>query len=330
MKGSELSTLLRNHEQIYILTHTLPDGDAIGSSLAWGAALRDLGKRVRVFCPGVVPQKYAFLPGVENIEHDLPVSAPQGVFFVLDCGDLERLDYMSTKVQGRGVIVNIDHHATNIYFGDYNIVDTEAAATGEIIYRIILEHGYLLNQEVSTCLYTAIASDTGSFKYANTTSRTLQIAAVLLDKGADPSQITRKIFDQYPQSTIYLLRDALATLQVDDKFPIAWMGLHEDILDVYGAKAEEMEGFVNYAKNIIGIEIGIFFYHTQKGETKVGFRSKSVDVGAIAEALGGGGHPRASGCTITGMNGAAAIDMVIDTVKKNFEVSADLNTARFK
>lgn len=316
MKSSELSALISKHEHIYILTHTLPDGDAIGSTLAWGMALRQHGKKVRMFCPGVLPRKYAFLPGAAEIEHDYPAEPPPGINFVLDCGDLERLSYMRHKVEGGGEIVNIDHHATNLYFGNYNLVDISAAATGEIIYLLIREQGFTLDREIGTCLYAAISSDTGSFKYGNTTSRTLQITASLLDLGVDSSMVSQKLFDEYPHSTIHLLRDALTTLQLDETASVAWMNLHEDILDLYNAKAEEMEGFVNYAKNILSVEVGIFFYHTRRGETKVGFRSKNVDVGAIARLLGGGGHPRAAGCTIKEPNNKIAMEIVIEAVKK--------------
>ncbi|MEW5921086.1 MAG: bifunctional oligoribonuclease/PAP phosphatase NrnA [Bacillota bacterium] len=328
MKNREIHDLLNRNEHIYILTHTLPDGDAIGSALAWGAALRHRGKKVRIFCPGVIPNKYAFLPGVLEIEDDFPASLPKGIVFVLDCGDMERLDCMEEKVREAGKIVNIDHHATNAYFGDYNIVDNSASATGEIIYRLIRENNMLLDREISLCLYVAIASDTGSFKYSNTTPRSLQVAAVLLKKGVDPSLISRKIFDEYPLSTVFLLRDALATLQLDETHSIAWMSLHEDVLDAYGAKAEEMEGFVNFGKNISGVEVGIFFYHTRKKETKVGFRSKTVDVGEIAAQFGGGGHPRAAGCTIGAREDTIAMEKVIQAVKEALYKKEGLKTVK--
>ncbi|HAP32462.1 MAG TPA: bifunctional oligoribonuclease/PAP phosphatase NrnA [Firmicutes bacterium] len=326
VNSREISELLHAHENVYILTHILPDGDAIGSALAWGTALRHHGKKVRIFCPGVVPRKYAFLPGVVAIENQFPANLPLGLVFVLDCGDLERLDYMKERVQSGLTIVNIDHHATNNYFGDYNIVDKSAAATGEMIYQLIQENNLLLSKEISLCLYVAIASDTGSFKYANTTPRVLKIASLLLENGVDPSLVSQKIFDEYPLSTVFLLRDTLNTLQLDQSLRIAWMSLHEDLLESYGAKEEELEGFVNYGKNINGVEVGIFFYHTRNGETKVGFRSKAVvDVGAVAASFGGGGHPRAAGCTIGGWENNVAMDKVIQAVREALLETETLN-----
>lgn len=326
MKNREIHNLIKNNDYIYVLTHALPDGDAIGSALAWGAALRCLGKKVRVFCPGVIPHKYSFLPGAKEIENNFPDAPPEGVVFVLDCGDLERLEYMAGKVRQAGAIVNIDHHLTNSYFGDYNLVDTNAAATGEMIYRLIRENRLILDEGISLCLYVAIASDTGSFKYGNTTPRSLQIAAVLLQKGVDPSMVSRKIFDEYPLSTIYLLRDALASLQLDKSQKIAWMSLHENVLDLYGARSEEMEGFVNYGRNIYGVEVSIFFYHKRDKKTKVGFRSNTVDVGAIAAQFGGGGHARAAGCTLSEVDEHTAREKVIQAVKEMIEKREELKT----
>lgn len=224
---------------------------------------------------------------------------------------------MKDRVQSGFTIINIDHHATNNYFGDYNIVDISAAATGEIIYQLLKENNFLLNQEISLSLYVAIVSDTGSFKYANTTPRALKIASVLLEKGVDPSQVSQKIFDEYPLSTVFLLRDALNSLHLDETMRIAWMSLHEDLVESYGAKGEELEGFVNYGKNINGVEVGIFFYHTRNGETKVGLRSKTVvDVGAVAALFGGGGHPRAAGCTISGWEYGVATEKILQAVKE--------------
>lgn len=317
MNSREMSELLHGHENVYILTHVLPDGDAIGSALAWGTSLRHYGKKVRIFCPGVIPRKYAFLPGASAIENHFPANLISGLVFVLDCGDLERLEYMKESVQSGHIIVNIDHHATNNYFGDYNIIDKSAAATGEIIYRLIMENNLLLNQEICLNLYVAIVSDTGSFKYANTTPRVLKIASVLLEKGVDPSLVSQKIFDEYPRSTAFLLRDALNTLQLDESQSIAWMSLHEDVVESNGATGEELEGFVNYGRNINGVEVGIFFFHTRNGETKVGLRSKTyVDVGALAALFGGGGHPRAAGCTISGWGYDAAMEKIIKAVKE--------------
>jgi phosphoesterase RecJ-like protein len=143
----------------------------------------------------------------------------------------------------------------------------------------------------------------------------MEIAARLLGKGINPFYVSQKIFDEYPASTIFLLRDALASLQFDRTGKIAWMVADDRMLRKHGAEASDLDGFVNYVKNIESVEVGIFFYHTDNGETKVGFRSKTVDIASVAYSLGGGGHSRAAGCTLRGEPGEV-INKVIQSVAR--------------
>ncbi len=301
MTGVDLEFLLQKYEQIYIFSHVRPDGDAIGSSLAWGKALEQRGKKVKLFCPDVIPSKYAsFMPEM-NISSVF--IAPENICtlaFILDCSDMERLDYMKEDVLKLDEIVNIDHHGTNVQFGDYNLIDTSAAATGEIIYRLIQDLQLELTEEMSLFLYIALTSDTGSFKYENTSSQTMYIAGKLLEKGVSPSYVSMKVFDEISLPSFLLLRDCLQTMKVDHAGKIAWLSVEEKMLTEYGVDHFELEGYINYAKNIQGVEAGVFFYHTLNGETKVGFRSKTVDISSVAFFFGGGGHPRAAGCSIEG------------------------------
>ena len=310
------SLIAGNYDHIYIFTHLRPDGDAIGSSLALANALKTGCNTVEVFCPDVIPSRYSFLPGVDLFQDSFTAREGKGLAFILDCSDLRRLNNMGDKVLQLDKVVNIDHHITNEKFGDVNLIDASAASTGEIMYQI-LQHDYELNYEISLCLYVAISSDTGSFKYENTTPQTMEIAARLLEKGINPSYVSQKIFDEYPASTVFLLRDALASLQFDATEKIAWMVVNDETLRKHGAEASDLDGFVNYAKNIKSVEVGIFFYQTDNKETKVGFRSKTVDIASVAYSLGGGGHPRAAGCTLRG-EPEEVIDKVIQSVTQLF------------
>lgn len=301
MTGAELEALLQKYEQIYIFSHIRPDGDAIGSSLAWGKALEQRGKKVKLFCPDVIPSKYAsFIPEMNISSVFIAPGNICTLAFILDCSDLERLDYMKEDVLQLDEIFNIDHHGTNVRFGDYNLVDTSAAATGEIIYRLIQDLQLELTEEMSLFLYIALTSDTGSFKYENTSSQTMYIAGELLEKGVNPSYVSMKVFDEISLPSFLLLRDCLQNLKMDHTGKIAWMSVEEKLLNEYGVDRFELEGYINYAKNIQGVEAGVFFFHTLKGETKVGFRSKTVDISSVAFFFGGGGHPRAAGCSIEG------------------------------
>lgn len=293
------SLLAGDYDNVYIFTHARPDGDAVGSSLALANAIKTGCKNVEAFCPDLIPPRYSFLPGVDIFQNTFTAKEGKNLAFILDCSDLKRLDSMGEKVVRLDKTVNIDHHITNEKFGDLNLVDASAASTGEIMYRL-LEHDYELDYETSLCLYTAISSDTGSFKYENTTPQTMKIAARLLENGVNPFYVSQKIFDEYPASTVFLLRDALSTLQFDKTGKIAWMAVDDQMLRKHGAEASDLDGFVNYAKNIAGVEVGIFFHHTDNGEIKVGFRSKALDIASVAQSFGGGGHPRAAGCTLRG------------------------------
>lgn len=315
MKDFNLYPLLNEYANILIFTHMRPDGDAIGSSLALAKALKLKNKSVEVICPDLIPSRYSFLPGVDIFQSTFQIKKGKSLAFILDCSDLKRLSSMEEKVQQLDKIINIDHHVTNEEFGDLNLIDTSAASTGEIIYQI-LRNGFDLNYEISLCLYVAISSDTGSFKYENTTPKTMEIAAKLLEKGINPFYVSQKIFDEYPVSTILLLRDALATLQFDGTGKIAWIAIDDGMLRTHQANSAELDGFVNYAKNIESVEVGIMFHHTDNGETKVGFRSKTIDIASVAQSFGGGGHPRAAGCTVKGQP-EEVINNVLESVSRS-------------
>ncbi len=314
MEAIDLKTILQTVHRVSIFTHVRPDGDAIGSSLGLQRILRtNTGLPVYLYCPDVIPAKYGYLPGVEHFRRDLEGSVKQDLVFVLDCSDLERLEYLKEKLQQHPRLVNIDHHVTNDFFGKYNLVDTRAAATGEMLYQLSRVWGFHVDFEASLCLYSAIASDTGSFKYDNTTPETLRITAELLQKGIQPSLVSQKLFDERPYTTLALLGEALKSLTLEQGGKIAWMRIDDNGIEKCGAKPEELDGFVNYLRDIENAEVGIFFYHARAGNTKVGFRSKSVDVARIASAFGGGGHPRAAGCTVEDAP-STVIKMVLNVV----------------
>ena len=317
MNNFNLDTLLECYHHTIILIHIRPDGDAIGSALALKKALKQRGKDVQLLCADVIPSKYSFLPGIENFKDHINPNNAETLVFILDCSDLDRLGYMKETVLNlSGVIVNIDHHITNDLFGDFNIVDVNASATAEIIYRLLRENKINIDPEISLCLYVGISSDTGFFKYENTSPRAMCIAAGLLRQGINPSLVSQKIFDELSVPAIKLLSDALATLEFEDEGRIAWMKVRDDMLQKHRAKPEELDGFVNYTKNIEGVEAGIFFYHTDKNlETKIAFRSKTIDVSRIAKKFGGGGHPLAAGCTIKGKQNEVEA-LVLNAVKK--------------
>jgi phosphoesterase RecJ-like protein len=327
MNKYRLPFSLDDYNNIYIFTHIRPDGDAIGSSLALGGALKLEGKKVEMLCADEIPARYSFLPGVESLKDYLPPLEGKGLAFVLDCNDLQRVGYFQDAVAKFDKIVNIDHHLTNDQFGDVRFIDAAASSTGEIIFQFIRDNGLQLNKEISLNLYVAIASDTGSFKYDNTTPLSLRIAAELLAEGVSPSLVGRKLFDEYPLSTLLLLRDALSTVQFDADKKIVWVNVYEKMLQNNKAKQAELDGFINYLRNVKEAEVGIIFYHTDQDKTKVGFRSKNIDVAAVAQSLGGGGHARAAGVTIPGRP-ETVVQNVLQAVSVKLEENDSLLPAK--
>ncbi len=291
---------LKEENVFYLISHMLPDGDSIGSLLAMGEGLRRVGKEVTLFTPGHIPRKYSFLNGSEMVENEVLFDDPAIPVVVLDSSDPDRLGIFKDAVMNSKEIFNIDHHVTNQCFGTLNLIDSSAAATGEIVYHILKELQVPFNESIAESLYVAISTDTGSFKYDNTSPNTHRVIAALLEQGISPGSISHMIFDERPLSFYILLKEAIASLEMYEGRSLAVMTLSKDIKDRSGATSDDLEGIVNYTRNIEGIELGILFYVDSDSDVKVGFRSKSLDVSVLAGNLNGGGHIRAAGARIKG------------------------------
>jgi bifunctional oligoribonuclease and PAP phosphatase NrnA len=286
---------LNKEESFFIVSHYLPDGDSIGSSVALARALLNRGKSVFVYCRDPVPAKYKFID-----EEGLVSSVPgdikeEDTLIVLDCSDLTRTGLSEEQLKKFKMIINIDHHVTNENFGMINVVSEEAAATGEIIFELLCQGDFNIDRDTAAALYVAILTDTGSFKFENTAPRTHNIAADLLSYNLNPSIISLRVFDEKPLSYFMLLKKALSTLELYEDGKIASITISNEMLQQEGASMEMLDGMVNYAKNIDSVEIGILFYIEAGNEVKVGLRSKYTDVSIIAHKFHGGGHKRAAG-----------------------------------
>lgn len=313
-----IAAALRAHGRFLIFTHEMPDGDTIGSSLALAAALQQIGKQAQVVSPDGVPEIYRFLPGAGNVVAPAQVSLDfaRGCCAVLvDCGEMSRSRGSEPLLNAAGMVVNIDHHVSNTLFGNISWVDTTASSVGEMVFYLIKTLGAELSSEIATCLFTAICTDTGSFRYSNTTARCLAVASELVERGAKPDEVSEHVYDTKSLASLKLLGLALGNLQVHPSGKIAWIALTREQMAAVGASEEESEGLVNYARAVKGVEVGMVFRETAAGAIKIGFRSrKRVDVARLAEEFGGGGHPRASGCTIAGERLDEVVKKVVDRV----------------
>jgi len=313
-----LLDIFNKKESFYLVSHYLPDGDSIGSLIALAKTLLNSGKIINVFCRDQVPAKYTFLDDPPLISSIFNEEVAEGnILIVLDCSDTSRTGISVEQLNKFEVIINIDHHITNEYFGHINLVYPEASATGEIIYELIGRGNLYLDPKIAQALYVAISTDTGSFKYENSTPRAHQIVADLMKNyELQPSLISQKIFDEKPLAYYLLLNKALSSLELFEDGKIACMTISEENLFEVGASLEILDGIVNYAKSIDTVEIGMLFYVNGKGEVKVGMRSKEVDVSKIAEKFNGGGHAKAAGFRAEGF--------YAHTKKKTLEAAVNL------
>ncbi len=294
---------LLSSKNIVIASHEFPDGDSIGSSLALYCALKELGLQVCCVVNDEIPKKLSFLPEIHAIIRPQETVYDEGTTLVfIDCADEYRAgDFLCANMKNCRMVINIDHHEGNTAFGTLNYVDIQAAAAGEIIFHLLKEMSIEIMTGAACALYTAIATDTGSFRFDNTTSRTLYIAKQLVDCGANISKVRINIWESETISSLKLLGDVLTNLQLAINGKVAYIIITKDIFEKWGIHPRETEGLVNYPKSIEGIKVAIIFKETDNNEIKVSFRSKDdTNVRLVAKHFGGGGHSKAAGCTIKG------------------------------
>jgi len=288
--------LVEKNHSFMIASHVAPDGDSIGSVLALTLALLKLGKKAVPVINDNIPKKYRFLPGSNFIIKE--TSEKYDVLIALDCGDIERLGFNRPLKEYGTIVVNIDHHKSNIYFGDLNLVDSSASSVGEIIYRL-LDGKVEIDFDIALNIFTSIITDTGSIRYSNTTPASLKILAKLVDKGVRPDYVSRQVFERRSLASVLLLTSVLNTLEFSADGKIASLFITKDMLKAADADEEDADGIINYAREIEGVEVAVLFKEYEDGLTKVGFRSNEwVDVSMLAAEFNGGGHPRAAGCQI--------------------------------
>lgn len=281
-----------------VAAHSSPDGDAIGSTLGLALALRRMGKDVVAFNADGVPDTFAFLPGASDLVRSVDADRSFDVAFILDAGDLSRVGLPVEEMCS--TLINIDHHPHSD-FGDICYLDTKASATGAMIHRILRAMDFDMQLDVAEPLYTAILSDTGSFRYSNADREAFSIAGELVELGIDTWEIASRLYESQPQQRMKLLALVLATLDISTCGKFASVSMTTEMLDAAGARAEDTDGFVNYPRAIRGVEVAIFFRQISDQQTKVGFRSRGlVNVGEFARELGGGGHHNAAGVVVDG------------------------------
>ena len=299
-------TALSGKETAVLTTHINADGDGCGSEIALAAWLRALGTEAFIVNPTPVPQSFRFLVPDESWVVDATSAEAQelcdgaDVVVVLDTGEVPRIGRVRPLIDGLPTVV-IDHHPP----GDrpiegVSLRDSSACATGELVFDLIHRAGGPWPEIADLGIYVAIMTDTGSFRFSNTTSASLQIAAELVGRGVSPDETYRQIY-AVPRRRFHLLESSLALLEVDEEAGVAWMTVPADQFDALGAIPDDLEGMVDYPRSVEGVEVGLLFRQIPRKGIKVSFRSNgAVNVNTLARQFGGGGHIRAAGALIEG------------------------------
>jgi len=302
----EISKILQKNNNFLITSHINLDGDGIGSELALYSILKKLKKKPTILNQGKLPKVYDFLPGVNKVQYLLEGNYIDtksiDVGIALDCSNVKRMGKTYEIFKNIKTIINIDHHTSNENFGDLNYVDSSVSSVGEIIYKLIKFINIdLLDEDISTCLFTSILTDTGSFRYSNVSSKTFKIASDLTSFGIKPHLIAANIYNRNTYPGLKLLGEALSTLEVADSNYVSWLTITRKMLNNTKANDEEIEGIIDVATTLDNTEVSILFRETKDNKIKISFRSKgNFDVNKFAGKFNGGGHPNAAGCLCSG------------------------------
>ena len=316
MSFDKIKKIINQNNTFAIIPHKNPDGDAIGSSLALAYALKKLGKTAKIFISGDFPKNLNDIWTDEFVHTKLnePYAA-----IVLDCASFDRFDEKEKEIfENAKETALIDHHITNEGFADANYIDAKAAATGEIMYDFL--HNVLnveFDSELAKYIYCALVCDTGSFKYSNTTNKTLLVASKLLEYGIDPSYFSQKILDQRSQKQVIAMKECLNNLSFHLNGKVCVSYITYEFIEKNDLEFDDADFFVSFPRDIENVEVGVYLKVRSENEIKVSLRSNSyVDVSRVANEFGGGGHVRAAGLTINNKTVEEAIKIILEKVEK--------------
>lgn len=317
----QAKSFIMENDHFLVVSHVSPDGDAASSTLAVGFMLERLGKSFIMMNEGTIPAKFQMLWNCSKVlpfssfAHGQPPSFKS--IISVDCADFARIGEVGSWFTPEIPLLNIDHHPTNDCFGAVNVIKPDAAATAEILYDLACVLGVQWEKSLAECIYTGLLTDTGGFRYSNTTPKVMRIASEMLAYGVNGNELADHLLERLTLSQVTLLRKALANLTFTENKQIAWLSVTLDDIQETGATNEDLDGLVNYPRNIEGVEVGLLFKQVTPNKFKISLRSAGkADVSAIAKSFGGGGHVRASGCSIEG-----SLEQVVDMMVREVELA---------
>ncbi len=306
---TEFAQAVQCASRILVLTHMNPDGDALGSLTAVGQALSRLDKTYTLACESDITNRFNFLPFVTQIVKRPDSRTPYDLVITLDCGDISRMgEPYDNLPQPKPRLVNIDHHVTNDNFGDLNWV-ADCPSTAEMLYQLFQELGWEIDAGIALSLLTGVVTDTLGFRTPNVTPNTLRVASALMDAGADLPLVTMQTLILKPLSTLRLWQIGLNNVHLQDG--LMWTSITNQERESIGYRSESSSGLVSFLADVNRVAMGVVLLEMEDGTVRVGFRSRPpYNVASVAQALGGGGHPQAAGCTMEGPLAKAEAEII--------------------
>ena len=300
----EFYSMLQGVQNVAVIAHFRPDGDAIGSTLALGLALRAMGKNVRMWNEDSLPARYEFMQAGAELEV-VPDTLPQDLQLLVcvDNGDWKRLGDRAAEVCSHApLIANIDHHGTNTRYGAVNVVEPGGPATGFVVFKMLKEWGCTITPAMAEALYVAVNTDTGSFQYGCTTPEVMHAAAELIAAGADVAEINRKLYQELPLTTMLMQREVLNNMVVEHGGLISHYSMPAGRKQELGVTLEDTKDLVDVVRMVKGVKVAVIFEDLEDGRIRMSLRSKDrrVNVSDIATQFGGGGHSMAAGIRCRG------------------------------
>ncbi len=303
----QVRQIIERYNRFVLTTHVNPDGDALGSEMAFARYLQQCGKQVSILNSSPTPETFHFLDPKKMMQQfdarqHIELLTSSDVLFILDISDWKRLRELGELVQTLPIEkVCIDHHLREGRFADVDIIHPQASSTGELLFELFSGLKAKMTVPICEALYTAILTDTGNFRFSNTSPRVMRIAAELMEQGIDRQRIYREIYESQPLTRVKLMARMLDNLTLGCEGRLAWMYVTQAMLADVGTTMKDTEGFSDFPRTIRGVEVALLFLELEDGDVKISFRSQgNISVNALARQYGGGGHEFASGARTEG------------------------------
>ncbi|MFH1542124.1 MAG: bifunctional oligoribonuclease/PAP phosphatase NrnA [bacterium] len=312
--ANAIKQAIKDSKNVLVASHIDPDGDSLGSMLAMGQLLTQFGLKVDYYSEDGVPKNYRFLPGSDKVRRTPTPNRIYDQLFAMDASDISRLGDKAIFANFCKNVINIDHHPDNTKYGDINYVAL-TSSTAELVYKLSKQLGLKINRGIAENLYVALITDTGNFRYENTSPATFEMASDLLKTGINTHSITTRIYDNKNLANIKIQAEALTNLESAEDGKVAWAMVNQEMMEKYQAKSEDLIGLVDQLRSIETTEVAILF-REEEGHVKINFRSKEkINVSQIAKHFGGGGHIRAAGAVVRGRMDMVKNEVVAEVIK---------------